>query len=76
MLRKPVMKNRVALETEQVVIAVLALAAKGAVRVILETRNAVGHFEPRLCSEHQTLKRGLILVLSSRVPPIIERIPG
>jgi hypothetical protein len=27
-------------------------------------------------AEHQTLKRGLIAVLSSRVPPIIERIPG
>src|SRR6266436_5829178 len=27
-------------------------------------------------AEHQTLKRGLIEVLSSRVPPIIERIPG
>src|SRR5712664_1336007 len=27
-------------------------------------------------AEHQTLKRGLILVLSSSVPPIIERISG
>ena len=27
-------------------------------------------------AEHQTLKRGLILVLSSNVPPIIERISG
>ena len=46
-ISKPVMKNRVAPEIEQAVIAVLALAAKRAVRVILETRNAVGHFEPR-----------------------------
>src|SRR6266851_2378952 len=27
-------------------------------------------------AEHQTLKRGLILVLSSSVPPVIERISG
>jgi len=35
-----------------------------------------GSLSQRCPLEHQMLKVGLILLLSSSVPPIIERIPG